>query len=164
MIETNFRREPIRSRKLLDSASGSPCTLQVPGVCNHDWSTTVSAHLHDETFGFGEKADDCSSAHLCSACHAWLDQGRWLGRMSESDMLRLVLRALQRTTRDRVLRNIMRVEFDAPKPFAERKTKPRKPKDLRAKVSPGRPLESGSNWPPRGSRKIPTKPLRTNGQ
>lgn len=160
MIESNFRREPIRSRDLLDSARGAPCTMQVPGVCNHDWSTTVSAHIHDETFGFGEKADDCSSVHACAACHAWLDQGHWLGRMSEADMLRLVLRALQRTTRYRVMHGQMTVSLDAPKPFAERKTKPRKPKDLRAKVSPGRPLESASNWPPKGSHKIPTRPMR----
>lgn len=160
MTTTNFRREPVRSRKLLDSARGSPCTMQVSGVCNHDWSTTVSAHLHDETFGFGEKADDCSSAHLCSACHAWLDQGLWLGRMSEADMLRLLLRALQRTTRDRVLREIMRVDLDKPKPFAERRSNERKPRDQRAPVGPGRPLQSGSNWPAPGTRKIPTRPFK----
>lgn len=149
-----FRREPIRSRKLLDSARGAECTMRVPGVCNCDWSTTVSAHIHDETFGMGEKADDCASVHACAACHAWLDQGLWLGTMSEADMLRLILRAMQRTVRDRILREIMRIDLDKPKPFAERKTTPRKPKDLRTKVGPSRPLESASNWPPKGSRKI----------
>jgi hypothetical protein len=153
----NFRREPIRSRKLLDSARGAQCTMQVPGVCNHDPSTVVSAHIHDETFGFGEKADDSSTVFACHACHAWLDQGLWLGKMSEAEVLRIVLRAMQRTMRARILGDVMKVELDKPKPFAERKTKPRKPTDLRAKVSPGRPLQSASNWPPKGSRKIPSR-------
>ena len=150
----NFRREPIRSRHLLDSAAGQPCTLEVPGVCNHDPSTVVSCHVHDETFGFGEKADDCSTFHGCYACHAWLDQGQWIGKMDEAAVLRLVLRAIQRTMRNRILRGVMAVKLDKPKPIAERKTPPRKPKEMRAKVGPSRPLEGRSNWPPKGSRKI----------
>lgn len=150
-----FRRKPIRSRALLDSAKGAPCTMQVPGVCNRDWSTTVSAHLHDDGFGMAEKADDCSTAHLCSACHAWLDQGHWLGKVSEAEMLRLVLRALQRTLRYRIEHKFMRIDLDKEVTFHDRPVKPRKPKDERAKVPAGRKLEGQSNWPK--GRRIPSK-------
>lgn len=143
----NFKREPIRSRKLLDSAKGQPCTLEVPGVCNRDPATVVSCHVRDESFGMGVKADDQSSFHGCSACHAFWDTGSFIGRISEADMLRLVLRAIQRTTRNRIERGFMRIDLDQPKPFAERKTPPRKPKDLRTKIPVGKPLESRTDWP-----------------
>lgn len=150
----NFRREPIRSRKLLDSAKGQPCDLQIPGICNHDPATTVSCHVRDESFGMGVKADDQSTFHGCSACHRFWDTGAYLGKMSEADMLRLVLRAIQRTMRNRIERGFMRIDLDKPKPLAERKTPLRKPKELRAKVGPSRSLEGRSNWPPKGGRKI----------
>ena len=67
------KRTPIRSKKLRNAARGQRCTLRFPHICNHDPATTVLAHLHDETFGMGMKADDTSAVHACSACHAALD-------------------------------------------------------------------------------------------
>lgn len=147
MIESNFRQEPIRSRKLLDSAKGQPCTFEFPGVCTHDASTVVSCHIHDEIFGAGQKADDQSSAHGCFACHAYLDQRLWLGVLSEAAVLRIVLRALQRTMRNRIRRGFMVIELDEPKPYAERKSRPRKAKADRQKIPAGKPLASGGKWP-----------------
>lgn len=152
-----FRREPIRSRKLLDSARDQPCTMQVPGVCNHDPSTTVSAHIHDETFGFGVKADDLSSVHACMACHNWLDRGEHLGKVDPADVLRIILRAMQRTLRNRIERGFIRIDLDPERKAAEKKTPPRKPKDLRTKIPVGKPLQSRSNWPT--GRKLQSGPV-----
>ena len=63
----------IRSKKLRDSAKGKPCTLQIVEVCNGDWSTTVLAHLPDESHGMAKKSDDISSCYGCSDCHAVID-------------------------------------------------------------------------------------------
>jgi hypothetical protein len=45
--------------------------------CNHDASTTVAAHSNQLAHGkaMGLKAHDFMTVWLCSACHAWLDQG-----------------------------------------------------------------------------------------
>ena len=67
------RREEIRSRKYLDGSRGQPCTLQITGVCTGDVETTVAAHIRDETFGKGQKADDISTADACYACHRVFD-------------------------------------------------------------------------------------------
>lgn len=68
----------IRSKKLRDSARGQPCTLQIAGVCNGDWSTTVLAHLPDESHGMAKKSDDVSSCYACDACHSVLDgRAKW---------------------------------------------------------------------------------------
>lgn len=74
----NLKRQPFRSRKLLDSARGEDCTMQIPGVCNHNPETTVAAHSNKGYHGkgMGQKADDCFIAYLCSECHAALDGQR----------------------------------------------------------------------------------------
>lgn len=71
----NQKRTPYRNKKLLAAAQGQQCTLQVPGVCNHDSQTTVAAHSNasEDGKGLGQKADDCFVAFVCSACHDWLD-------------------------------------------------------------------------------------------
>lgn len=145
MTDTNFRREPIRSRKLLDSAKGQPCTLCVPGVCNRDPATTVSCHVHDESFGMGVKADDQSTFHGCYACHVFWDTGAWIGVIPEAEMLRMIVRALLRTLRNRIERGFVRIDED--KPSAPKAPKSRKPKELRTPVPSGRPLQSSSDWP-----------------
>lgn len=142
-----FRQRPIRSRKLLDSAKGQPCTLEFVGVCNHDAATTVSCHVRDELFGMSQKADDTSTVHGCSACHMYMDQGGWVGSISQTVLLRHVLRAMQRTLRNRVERGIIVIPLDPDHLSHEKPIKPRKPREQRAKVGPSRPLESRSSWP-----------------
>ncbi len=83
------------SEKLRKSARGEACTLQIPGVCNCDWSTTVLAHLPSEVAGRSTKSDDWHSCYACMACHSHFD----LHRMSKADETWYAYRGLQRTLR-----------------------------------------------------------------
>lgn len=144
MIETNLRQEPIRSRKLLDSARDQMCTLRIPGVCNRDPSTTVSCHVHDDIFGAARKADDTSTFFGCSSCHAFLDTGAWLGKFTEAQMLRMILRAVLRTQRARVLMGVIKIDLDRAGKPKSRTVKPRKPKAERQKIPAGRRLQTAN--------------------
>lgn len=144
MSELRQRREPIRSRKLLDSAKGQPCTLEFVGVCNHNPETTVSCHIHDETFAAAMKADDTATVHGCSACHVYMDQGGWIGHISQTVLLRTILRAVFRTMRNRIERGLMIVPLDPEQLHHDKSTPPRKPPAERKKI-PQRPTE----WPKR---------------
>ena len=66
----------IRSKLILKSAMGKPCTLRSP-VCNRNPETTVWAHsnmlIHGK--GLGKKAHDIFGCYACSECHRWLDEG-----------------------------------------------------------------------------------------
>ena len=65
---------PIRIKQIRDSARGQPCTIEIPGVCNHDPQTTVLAHYQPPGHGgMGTKPDDSSAAYACSSCHDQLD-------------------------------------------------------------------------------------------
>lgn len=72
------KTEPKRNRALLDLARGMPCLLLVPGCCNHRTDTTVACHSNLGIHGKAgaRKSQDFYSCWGCSACHAWLDQGR----------------------------------------------------------------------------------------
>lgn len=63
----------IKSKKIREAARGQDCTFNIAYVCNYDNSTTVLAHLPDESHGMGHKADDISAAFACSACHDVVD-------------------------------------------------------------------------------------------
>ena len=65
---------PIRIKAIRDSARGQTCTIEIPGVCNHDPETTVFAHYQAPGHGgMGTKSDDSSGAYACSSCHDVLD-------------------------------------------------------------------------------------------
>jgi len=70
----------IKSNALRQAARGQKCTFAIAGVCNNDNSTTVLAHLPDESGGMGKKSDDISGAFACSACHDVID-----GRVSNAE-------------------------------------------------------------------------------
>lgn len=150
MTLANFRREPIRSRKYLDGSRGQPCSLEFVGICNHNAETTVACHIHDESFGGSMKADDVSTVDGCSSCHMFLDHG-WVGKISQGVLLRHVIRAMQRTLRNRIERGIVFVQLDVAKPASERPVKPRKPPEQRTPIKsrgfePGhRPMQSRNN-------------------
>lgn len=141
-MSENFRREPIRSRKLLDSAKGQPCDLNF-AVCNHDPETTVSAHIHDESFGGGRKADDTSTIHSCANCHMFLDHG-WAGKIEWSVVQFHIIRGLQRTLRNRIDRGIVIVPLDAERLSSERPVPARKPPAARVRIpsNPDRKIQS----------------------
>lgn len=145
------RREPIRSRAYLDGSRGQPCTLQITGACTGDAETTVAAHIRDETFGGGQKADDISCADSCWACHRVFD-GHSHTPLTSEEWHFYALRGLQRTLRNRVERGIAVIALDKVKAASERPVKPRKPAEQRATIN------SRSEWPK--GQKIPSKPMR----
>lgn len=89
-----------KSRKVLNEAKGKDCTLNIVGVCNYDPSTTVAAHLPDETHGLALKADDVAAVcWACSNCHDVIDgRAKWPENEKPHEDMYL-LRALQRTIR-----------------------------------------------------------------
>lgn len=133
------RREPLRSAKLRDAARGEECTLQIFGCCVGGTDTTVLAHLHDETFGRSQKADDTSAVFACYGCHNEID-GRTHKTVGE-DLTWYKLRALQRTIRRLVERGVLSVRLDTAKPLADRPAPPRKPVEQRTKIV------SRTEWP-----------------
>lgn len=88
----------IASKAVRDSARGEACTLQIAGVCNGNWDTTVFAHLPDESKGIGTKSDDLSACYACHACHDMLD-GRQRNALSAEDREWYMRRAMVRTWR-----------------------------------------------------------------
>lgn len=51
--------------------------MRIPGVCNHDSTTTVYAHSNKIRHGKGRgiKSHDIFGAYMCAACHDWYDKG-----------------------------------------------------------------------------------------
>lgn len=143
------RRDPIRSKAMREAACGEECTIQIFGICLGGTETTVLCHLHDETFGKSQKADDTSGVFGCHACHDEID-GR-TRKTNGADLTWYKLRALQRTIRRLVERGVLKVKLDEAKPLADRATPERKPKEARAKIPtrktewPSRPLQSANN-------------------
>ncbi|HYE70635.1 MAG TPA: DUF1364 domain-containing protein [Aquabacterium sp.] len=55
-------------------AAGRPCQVRYPGICNHDSSTTVLAHIRlPGITGTALKAPDALGAWCCSSCHDFAD-------------------------------------------------------------------------------------------
>lgn len=145
MSELRQRVEPIRSKALRRAAAGQRCTLNLPGICCYDAETVVLAHIHDEQFGKSQKADDTSGFHACWKCHAAYDLHKH--GLAEEAILRLVLRAYQRTIRRLVIMEAIKIEHDAPMkhrvtPRRDKSTPDRKPPEQRAKIPAGRPLQA----------------------
>ncbi|MEL5666159.1 MULTISPECIES: DUF1364 domain-containing protein [Serratia] len=61
--------------KLTKEARGRECQVRIPGVCNFNPETTVSAHYRlAGTCGTAIKPDDTQAAWACSACHDEVDR------------------------------------------------------------------------------------------
>lgn len=67
----------VRSRWIMDAAAGQPCSLRLPGICNHNSATTVTAHLPGIGKSIGSKVSDLHTAFACSACHTAIDTFGW---------------------------------------------------------------------------------------
>lgn len=63
----------VRSSLIMASANGQPCSLRLPGICNHNPATTVTAHLPGIGKSMGSKVSDLHTAYACHACHAAID-------------------------------------------------------------------------------------------
>lgn len=157
MTDLRQRQEPIRSRKLLNSARGAECAFHFPGICNHDRETTVSAHLSDDIRGAARKADDLMSVHACSACHDFFDRRLWLGTDIERDIHWYALRALMRTLRARVDASIVIIPRDVVALLSDKPTRARKPKAERKAIP-----QRVDAWPE--ARPIPSRPFPSRKQ
>lgn len=133
----------VRSRKYLDGARGSPCTLRIPDVCTGNVEQTVAAHIRDRHTGRSVKASDLSTCDACAACHDRFD-GR-SGVLSREDWLVYALRGLQETLERRHAQGLLVVSIDVHRPAA---AKPRKPAGERKRI-------------PHGTPPIPSRPLRS---
>lgn len=67
----------IRSAALMNAAYGMPCSLRLPGICNHNPHTSVMAHLPGIGKGVATKVSDLHTAFACSACHDAIDRFTW---------------------------------------------------------------------------------------
>ena len=67
----------VRSARLMDSAMGQPCSLRLPGICNHNPATTVNAHLPGIGKSMASKVSDLHTAYACGACHTAIDSFGW---------------------------------------------------------------------------------------
>lgn len=148
----------IRSRKILDSARGQPCTLRFPGICNNDPATTVWAHLNGGRYGkgMGMKAHDILGAHACFACHTYLDTGHGTKpRISNEALLECVLGGVTETYVRLVKMGLVIIPLDAERLSSERPVPKRKPRSERKAINSNPTIPQRANaWPPKGSRKI----------
>lgn len=60
------------------AARGQDCTIELPGICNHNPETVVLCHSNQlkDGKGMGLKAPDERACFGCSACHDVLDGRR----------------------------------------------------------------------------------------
>lgn len=153
MGELRQREEPIRSEKYRRGAKDAPCRFRGP-TCNCDASTSQFAHCNGAAFGKGamRKAHDVAGMDACSACHAYIDVGHGTKPLiSDAEFWRLMLRAVVETMIDRIRRGVVVFPLDPEHLSTERKTKPRKPPEQRAKIA----HRAEPQWPK--GRKIPTR-------
>ena len=107
------KQQRIESKIWTQASKDQTCTLQIPCVCNYNNETTVPCHIESEIKGMGYKSDDICIVDGCAECHKAID-GDWQrytdGMYTAVDRLFFILRALQRTLRNRYERGIMVVE------------------------------------------------------
>lgn len=90
-----------RSKKLLSSARGEDCTLQIFPYCNQNPETTVACHINCGEKGIGTKSPDYFSVYGCSTCHDIID-GRRKTDLSKEELQRCTIAAIQRTMARRI--------------------------------------------------------------
>ena len=83
----------VRSAALMGAAAGMPCSLRLPGICNHNAATTVMCHLPGIGKSVASKVSDLHTAFGCSACHTAIDTFGWERRgLSSAVVLDAMLR------------------------------------------------------------------------
>ena len=103
------KTHPIRSKHITSAARGEPCCVRIAGVCNYDETTTIFAHLPDESHGMARKSDDLIGAFSCSACHDAIDGRAWSLEF-EDHRERYMRRAMARTWRRLVEMGVISVK------------------------------------------------------
>ncbi|GKX50589.1 DUF1364 domain-containing protein [Budvicia aquatica] len=99
------KQQAMRSSKLRNSAKGQLCTLQIPGICNHNPETVVLCHLPSENHGMGYKSDDFWAVYGCSSCHDVID-GRRAYQWRHGEKERCFLAALYQTLKHGILNKL----------------------------------------------------------
>lgn len=67
----------VERRAIRQAASGAPCMVRLPNVCDGGGQTTVLAHLRMlGGGGMGYKPDDLDAIYACHACHDYIDGRR----------------------------------------------------------------------------------------
>jgi hypothetical protein len=100
----------VRSSAIMKAARGMPCSLRLPGICNHNNQTTVAAHLPGIGKSMGSKVSDLHTAFACSACHAAIDTHSWEKRgLTAAIVLDAMLRGLAETQSRLVADGIIQV-------------------------------------------------------
>lgn len=112
----------IVSSKLRASAKGQNCTIQIPGICNHDPETTVLAHAPSEVKGAATKSHDFHACFACHACHETLDQHR----VEKWEEYFYWLRGIQRTQAYWQAKGMLIVPADKTRPKTSSKIMPRR--------------------------------------
>lgn len=67
------KSQPVRSKRLRDSARGQPCTVRLPG-CTGGGDDSVLAHMPGCGRGVGTKTSDINALIACSRCHDAIDR------------------------------------------------------------------------------------------
>lgn len=93
------------SRKWRDAAKGQPCTMQLDGVCNGGYETTVLAHNNGG--GMGTKSDDFNAADMCAACHDVFDM-RVKSTWTREELLEQFEHARMATIANRLRRGVVK--------------------------------------------------------
>lgn len=71
-VTSYMKSQPVRSKKLRDSARDQPCTLRLPG-CDGGGETSVLAHMPGCGRGMGTKTSDVNAVFSCANCHDIID-------------------------------------------------------------------------------------------
>jgi hypothetical protein len=104
----------IRAPLIMSAAAGQPCSLRLPGICNHNPTTTVTAHLPGIGKSMGSKVSDLHTAFACSACHTAIDTFGWEKRgLTAAVVLDAMLRGHAETQARLVGMGIISVEGGA---------------------------------------------------
>lgn len=100
------KREPFRSRALLNAANGEQCTM-LTERCSGNAATVVCAHsnLSEDGKGISQKADDDISVYACYDCHYWYD----FGSATKAEKQAAFDRAFVRTYKRRKAEGIIKV-------------------------------------------------------
>lgn len=148
----------IRSRKVIASAKGAPCSVRFPGICNGNAETTVWCHLNGHAFGKGAgiKAHDVLGFAGCSECHNYYDVGHGTNPLISNDtLLECVLSAVCESYVRLIVSGVVIVPLDAERLSSERAVPARKPPaERKAIVSNPVIPQRANSWPAPGSRKI----------
>lgn len=128
----------LHSAKYLAGSRGETCKLRIAGVCRGETETVVPCHVRDRHTGRSIKASDLSVIDGCFRCHEIFDRRARLPNgllLSDEEWTFYALRGLQDTLERRREIGLLFVPEDIAKPFAERPTKPRRPKSDRKPIA-----------------------------